>query len=200
MSVVGADKKGEETIRAHRGDEAELERVLLFELHEFAEQALLALLLAWADEVLRPRPNGSPRLTSRVHSRSPWENVFESGIQGMTAGESRRAAGEEKSARHEGGHSSTAGLPRHLIMSKWGEEAEKLEEEGEGATPGGGDGEGLKTVVEERTNEAGQKVKITRQVRVYKTVRRVNKRAEERRKVRRSRPLFPPATRLTPPM
>jgi len=55
---------------------------------------------------------------------------------------------------------------------KWGDEVEKLEEEGEGT----------KTIVEVRTNDKGEKVKVTRTVKVYKTVRRVNKRVEERRK------------------
>lgn len=69
-------------------------------------------------------------------------------------------------------------------MSKWGDE----ELEDVGAQPS----EELKTVVEYKTNEAGEKVKITRQVREYTTVRKVNKRVEERRKVHKRPSLRPP--------
>ena len=47
----------------------------------------------------------------------------------------------------------------------------------------------MKTVIEYRTNEKGEKVKVTRKVREYKTVRKVSKRVEERRKVLVSFPL-----------
>jgi len=41
---------------------------------------------------------------------------------------------------------------------------------------------GIKYVSEYRTNESGQRVKITKKIKVYKNVRTTNKRAEERRK------------------
>jgi len=66
-------------------------------------------------------------------------------------------------------------------MSKWGDE--ELDEEV--ATPAAPVDDGVKTIVEYKTNDKGEKVKVTRKVREYKTVRKVNKRVEERRKVRR---------------
>lgn len=70
-------------------------------------------------------------------------------------------------------------------MSKWGDE--ELDDTGDGApvTTGPVTDE-IKTIVEYKTNEKGEKVKVTRKVREYKTVRRVNKRVEERRKARPS--------------
>jgi hypothetical protein len=64
-------------------------------------------------------------------------------------------------------------------MSKWGEEPLDDTEDGEVAPVS----DELKTIVEYKTNDKGEKIKVTRKVREYKTVRRVNKRVEERRKV-----------------
>jgi len=69
-------------------------------------------------------------------------------------------------------------------MSKsWGEEVEEAERTGNtGPDVSVGSGDGLKTTVEYRTNEKGEKVKVTRTVREYTAVRRIPKRVEERRK------------------
>ncbi len=65
-------------------------------------------------------------------------------------------------------------------MSKWGDE-----ELDEGVATGAPaeTAEDLKTIVEVKTNDKGEKVKVTRVVREYTAMRKVNKRVEERRKV-----------------
>jgi len=64
-------------------------------------------------------------------------------------------------------------------MAKWGDEELEDETAAVAAVPEPDD---LKTVVEFKTNEKGEKIKVTRKVREFKTVRRVNKRVEDRRK------------------
>jgi len=41
---------------------------------------------------------------------------------------------------------------------------------------------GIKTIIEYRTNEQNQRVKVTKKIKVYKNVRKINTRVEERRK------------------
>lgn len=62
---------------------------------------------------------------------------------------------------------------------KWGEMPTDEEVEVEETEP---NAQGIKYVTEYRTNESGQRVKITKKIRVYSNVRKINKRAEERRK------------------
>jgi len=61
----------------------------------------------------------------------------------------------------------------------WGDIADEDEEVRQETEP---NELGIKTIVEYRTNEQKQRVKVTKKIKVYKNVRKINRRAEERRK------------------
>lgn len=71
----------------------------------------------------------------------------------------------------------TSAIPKVDEKTKWGDIEETPDEPSESI-----DENGIKTVIEYKTNEKGQKVKVTKKIRVIKTVTRRNKKVEERKK------------------